>query len=155
MRQSLRKSPERGNPLQPLWLHGGRVSERRLCCCWFLEFCPHLSCFQSLHPLPELDWSPFSCCPGVESQVFTLLQPALGPHPQSIPTLLSMSMAVRELCPAEFFPAATNENKLSRTESCCRWGRGWRFPLAGNALSPSPRWLLLGMVCVGVYSIHA
>ena len=35
-----------------------------------------------------------------------------------------------------------------------RWDRGWQFPLVGNTLSPSPKQLLLGMVCVGVYGIH-
>ena len=36
-----------------------------------------------------------------------------------------------------------------------RWERRWRFPLVENAPNPSPKWLLLGLLWEGVYSMYA
>ena len=61
-----------------------------------------------------------------------------------------------ELRPPEFLLSAADEKQVVPDTILLFWQeKEWQFPLVGNAPSPSPKWLLLGMVCIGVYSIHA
>ena len=53
-------------------------------------------------------------------------------------------------------PSRPLQMRISRLgHNLFRRERGWRVPLMGNAPSLSPKWLLLGMVCAGIHSMHA
>ena len=68
---------------------------------------------------------------------------------------ISHSFVWDELHPAELSRLQWMRNKLTPDTILLFWQeRGWLFPLVWNAPTPSPKWLLLWILCVGIYSIY-